>query len=274
MNGAARRGGCWATTANRSHCFPLGGRPATCRKASRKSRGEPARGWPARVASPLRADGAGRARFHAENSRGRQRRPCSRSCSVMRRISTAIGSSRGARVSSGDDGDFTPRRLVADFSVDRAHSAPATSAATTTIHNTAETRPTTSPTGGRRCGGHAGRRGRAELAPAACSWRGVMLRPAWRVDDRVRYGRLGADRRRDSVTGRLLIVSAAVLVVVVAAAVWLAGGSGPEPAPAPSRAGAIGPSTRHGAVPGAGGRRCAHQVAADRRGRRLGFGRL
>ena len=44
-------------------------------------------------------------------------------------------------------------------------------------------------------------------------------------------------------TGRLLIASAAVLVVVVAAAVWLAGRSGPEPAPAPSRAGAIGPST-------------------------------
>ena len=70
-----------------------------------------------------------------------------------------------------------------------------------------------------------------------------MLRPAWRVDDRVRYGRLGADRRRDSVTGRLLIVSAAVLVVVVAAAVWLAGGSGPEPAPAPSTATTTGPST-------------------------------
>ena len=44
-------------------------------------------------------------------------------------------------------------------------------------------------------------------------------------------------------TGRLVIASAAVLVVVVAAAVWLAGRSGPEPAPAPSRAGAIGPST-------------------------------
>ena len=44
-------------------------------------------------------------------------------------------------------------------------------------------------------------------------------------------------------TGRLVIASAAVLAVVVAAAVWLAGGSGPEPAPAPSRAGAIGPSS-------------------------------
>ena len=131
--------------------------------------GEPARGWPARVCLPVaRGTAPAAPRFHAENSRGRQRRPCSRSCSVMRRISTATGSSRGARVSSGDDGDFTPRRLLADFSVDRAHSAPATSAATTTIHNTAETRPTTSPTGGRRCGGHAGRRGRAELAPAAC----------------------------------------------------------------------------------------------------------
>ena len=43
--------------------------------------------------------------------------------------------------------------------------------------------------------------------------------------------------------GRVLIVSAAVLGVVVAAAVWFAGRSGPEPAPAPSRAGAIGPST-------------------------------
>ena len=204
--------------------------------ASRKSRREPARVAGTR-GLPVARDGAA-AWFDTENSRGRQRRPCARSCSVMRRISTATGSSRGARVSSGDDGDFTPRRLVADFSVDRAHSAPATSAATTTIHNTAETRPTTSPTGGRRCGGHAGRRGRAELAPAACSWRGVVLRPACRVDDRVRYGRLGADRRRDSVTGRLVIVSAAVLVVAVAAAVWLAGRSGPEPRarPEPPRA--------------------------------------
>src|SRR5215216_848174 len=31
VDGAARRGGCWATTANRSHCFPLSGAPSACR---------------------------------------------------------------------------------------------------------------------------------------------------------------------------------------------------------------------------------------------------
>src|ERR671918_631986 len=66
----------------------------------------------------------------------------------MRRISTATGSSPGAAASSvaDDDAGFMPRRRVADFSVDRAHSPAATNAATTTIHTTAETRPTTSPT--------------------------------------------------------------------------------------------------------------------------------
>src|SRR5215212_8207901 len=69
-----------------------------------------------------------------------------RSCSAIRRISTATGSSPGAATSSAadDDGGFTPRRRLADFSVDRAHSPAATNAATTTLHNTAETRPTTS----------------------------------------------------------------------------------------------------------------------------------
>ena len=113
-------------------------------KASRKS-GASQRGWPARVA-PVARNGAGR----AAGSRGEFARP-SAAALLAQLLGDAAhldchGSSRGARVSSGRDGDFTPRRLLADFSVDRAHSAPATSAATTTIHSTAETRPTTSPT--------------------------------------------------------------------------------------------------------------------------------
>ena len=54
MNGAARRGGCWATTANRSHCFPLSGRPAPAdmlrlrHAVPKRSRGciSGLRGWP------------------------------------------------------------------------------------------------------------------------------------------------------------------------------------------------------------------------------------
>jgi len=76
----------------------------------------------------------------------RQRRPCSRICSVMRRISTATGSSAGAAVTSLAEERFTPRSRLADFSVDRAHRTATTNATTTRIQKTAETRPTTSPT--------------------------------------------------------------------------------------------------------------------------------